>query len=442
MNWEVPPITPDIRVSHQRFDGYILWARIGPLTVVAVEEYMKIAVKNLLLTLLLLTFSVNIWAAPQDDRAPLSKDEVMDLLTSSTPSKIIISTIERNGIAFRPTGQILEEFRKAGADKGVLAALHDAWHEDVPKPLTDNEIRMMLAEDTPSQSILRTLHERGIDFQPAPDYLQALRSEGASDDLLEALRTTAPRPFSKAELLQEIRTRVDQNWLAERLRVRGIDFAANDPNLSTLRNAGAQKDLVEAVRAAKHAKPFQPVSAAAPKLTAPLVEGKTAALICEPSDADVPVFAEANDLGKVAVRLRCGEQVTFLERMQAPKGVDKIQYAGSKVGYVASAFLESAIATVGGDVAPPTPKYKPDPGYTPEARRKGIEGTVRFSIIIDTQGSVSDIQQTSQPLGGGLDQKALETVKQWRFNPATRNGVPVAVRVMAEVSFHLYHHPR
>jgi protein TonB len=62
---------------------------------------------------------------------------------------------------------------------------------------------------------------------------------------------------------------------------------------------------------------------------------------------------------------------------------------------------------------------------------------VKLSIVIDTEGNVSDVQESSAPLGDGLDQSAIDTVKKWRFNPATRDGVPVAVRVAVEVGFRL-----
>jgi len=392
-----------------------------------------------LFTLFLLAASLGLMAAPQDARPPLSKDEVLDLLISSTPSKVIISTIKQYGIAFKPTPQVLEEFRKVGADKAVLAALREAWHAETPKPLGDTEILIMLAEDIPSENIVRTVEERGIDFQPTQDYLEGLRSQGANDVLIDALRAAVPRPFSKDELLQQLTARMDQDWIAQKVRERAIDFEPGNENLQALRRAGAQAPLLESVRTAQRAKPFVAQTAAGPSLAPPLVEGKIATLICEPSDADVPVFAVPNDLGKIVARLRCGEHVTFLGRVVAPPGVDKIQYADGKEGFVSNSFLESSIATAADGVTAPSAIYKPDPRYTPEARHDRIEGAVKLWIVVDTQGNVSDIQEISKPLGEGLDKSAIDTVKTWRFNPATRDGVPVAVRVMVEVSFHLYH---
>jgi TonB family protein len=394
--------------------------------------------KHLLLSLLLVAASLGVMAAPQDTRPPLSKDEVLDLLTSSAPSKVIISTIQQYGIAFKPTAQVLEEFRKAGADKAVLTALQVAWHEEVPKPLGDKEIVMLLAEDVPSENIVRTVQERGIDFQPTGDYLQQLRSDGAKDVLIDALRAATPRPFSKAELLQLLATRMDQDWIAQRVQVRGIDFDPGKENLQTLQNHGARTPLLEALRIAKRMKPFVAQTPASPQVARPLVEGKTATLICEASDSDVPVLASPNDLGKIAMRLHCGEHVTFLERVASPPGFDRIQYADGKEGFVASSYLEAAIATPGLGVTAPSKIYCPDPPYTPEARRDRIEGTLVLAIVIDTQGNVSAVQETSAPLGEGLDQSGMDTVKKWRFNPATRDGIPVPVRVEVQITFRLY----
>jgi TonB family protein len=394
--------------------------------------------KHFLLILVCLAASLGAMAAPQEARPPLSKDEVLDLLRTSAPSKVVISTIKQYGIAFQPTPQVLEEFRKAGADKLLLEALRQAWHAAIPKPLGDREILMLLAEDESSENIVRTVGERGIDFQPSQDYLEGLRSQGANDVLIDALRAAVPRPYSKDELVQQLTARVDQAWIAQKIQLRAIDFEPSAANLQALRNAGAQTTLLEAVRGAKVAKPFVAHTPAAPPLAPPLVEGRETALICGPSDSDVPVLSDPNDLGKVDAHLRCGEHVTFLAKVIGHPGMSRIRYAGGKEGFVANAYLEASFATPGGGITEPVPIYKPDPPYTPQARHDRIEGTVSLYIVIDAQGNVSDIREVSDPLGDGLDKTAMDTVKTWRFNPATRDGVPVAVRVRVEVSFRLF----
>jgi len=95
------------------------------------------------------------------------------------------------------------------------------------------------------------------------------------------------------------------------------------------------------------------------------------------------------------------------------------------------------VYSVGGGVSAPIPIYKPEPAYSEEARKAKYQGTVVLWIVVDAQGNVADCRVV-KPLGLGLDEKAVEGVKVWKFKPAMRNGTPVAVRVMMEVTFRLF----
>jgi TonB family protein len=92
---------------------------------------------------------------------------------------------------------------------------------------------------------------------------------------------------------------------------------------------------------------------------------------------------------------------------------------------------------VGGGVTEPVPIEKPDPSYSEKARKARYQGTVVLWIVVDAQGDVEQ-QTVVKPLGLGLDERALRTVRTWKFKPAARNGTPVPVRVMVEVSFRLF----
>jgi TonB family protein len=81
--------------------------------------------------------------------------------------------------------------------------------------------------------------------------------------------------------------------------------------------------------------------------------------------------------------------------------------------------------------------FTPDPEYSPEARQSKYQGTVLLWAIIGPDGRPRELK-ISRPLGMGLDQKALDAVRSWRFEPALKDGVPVAVQVNIEVNFHLY----
>ena len=79
----------------------------------------------------------------------------------------------------------------------------------------------------------------------------------------------------------------------------------------------------------------------------------------------------------------------------------------------------------------------PDPAYTDEARRAKHQGVCVLGLIVDVDGHTRDIRVV-RGLGMGLEQKAIDAVRQWRFDPALKDGRPVAVQISVEVSFRLY----
>ncbi len=95
------------------------------------------------------------------------------------------------------------------------------------------------------------------------------------------------------------------------------------------------------------------------------------------------------------------------------------------------------VYTVGAGVSAPVPIYKPEPPYTGEARAAKLEGTNVSSVVIDDSGKVADIQVV-RSLDKGLDESAMQTLRTWRFKPAMKEGKPVPVRVVVEVSFRLF----
>jgi periplasmic protein TonB len=92
---------------------------------------------------------------------------------------------------------------------------------------------------------------------------------------------------------------------------------------------------------------------------------------------------------------------------------------------------------VGGGVSAPKAIYSPDPEYSEEARKAKFQGTCVLWLIVGPDGKPRDIR-ISRTLGLGLDEKAIEAVKNWRFEPALKDGKPVAVQINVEVSFRLY----
>jgi protein TonB len=75
--------------------------------------------------------------------------------------------------------------------------------------------------------------------------------------------------------------------------------------------------------------------------------------------------------------------------------------------------------------------------YTEKALRYGISGIVRVLVTIGADGSVRD-PEVRRSLGYGLDEAALDAVRRTKFAPATRNGLPVTVRVSVDVTFDIH----
>jgi len=101
-----------------------------------------------------------------------------------------------------------------------------------------------------------------------------------------------------------------------------------------------------------------------------------------------------------------------------------------------SSAVTNGVYRVGGGVSAPRTLYSPNPEYSDEARRAKYQGTCVLSLIIGSDGMPRDIR-IARSLGMGLDEKAMEAVKQWRFQPAMKDGKPVAVAINIEVRFQL-----
>jgi TonB family protein len=97
------------------------------------------------------------------------------------------------------------------------------------------------------------------------------------------------------------------------------------------------------------------------------------------------------------------------------------------------------IYTHGPGIVDPVLLYDKKPTYTPEAVQAGIEGAVELEVVINADGTVGEervtvsLDQKAGPFG--LDEQAMIAAKGWRFQPATRNGIAVPIRVSIEMRF-------
>ena len=127
-----------------------------------------------------------------------------------------------------------------------------------------------------------------------------------------------------------------------------------------------------------------------------------------------------------------GRQITFRLSVNDTtlEGESTIGDEGSTVS-----MLKSVYKVGGGVSAPVVIKYV-SPEYSKEGRAARIQGRVVLNVEVDPSGKATNIRVT-RTLGVGLDEKAIECVKKWKFKPGYKNGLPVTVAVTIEITFQL-----
>src|SRR5215472_16696522 len=106
---------------------------------------------------------------------------------------------------------------------------------------------------------------------------------------------------------------------------------------------------------------------------------------------------------------------------------------------VSSALAQGDVYRVGGGVSAPSLISKVEPEYSEEARNARYQGTVRLYVEVNPDGKPTNIK-VDRPLGLGLNEKAIEAVRKWRFKPGMKDGKPVTMMVRIDVSFRLLDH--
>ena len=90
----------------------------------------------------------------------------------------------------------------------------------------------------------------------------------------------------------------------------------------------------------------------------------------------------------------------------------------------------------GGAIIGPVLLYKVEPEFSEEARKAKYQGVVVLYGEVDINGALRNVR-VLRSLGLGLDEKAIEAVKQWRFRPGYRDGRPIVAAATIEINFHL-----
>ena len=110
---------------------------------------------------------------------------------------------------------------------------------------------------------------------------------------------------------------------------------------------------------------------------------------------------------------------------------------GNGIGPGSGGNTGGGVYHVGGGVAAPKLIYQVDPEFSEEARKAKFSGNVEVYLIVDEQGNPTHIR-IARGVGMGLDEKAIEAVRQYKFKPATQNGKPVKVDIYVDVNFQIF----
>lgn len=84
----------------------------------------------------------------------------------------------------------------------------------------------------------------------------------------------------------------------------------------------------------------------------------------------------------------------------------------------------------------PKQLYSPEPEFSEKASLEKQQGNVDIDLVVGTDGLPRNLQITCSS-APDLNENAIAAVKQWKFAPATKDGEPVPVEIVVEVSFRL-----
>ena len=107
---------------------------------------------------------------------------------------------------------------------------------------------------------------------------------------------------------------------------------------------------------------------------------------------------------------------------------------GPGVGPGEGGGSRGGVFNIGGGVSEPVLRIQVPPEYSDDARKARVEGVVELLVVVRADGTVQ-FERVQNSVGFGLDQKAIDAVKQWRFTPARKDGRPVPVWISIFVNF-------
>jgi protein TonB len=110
---------------------------------------------------------------------------------------------------------------------------------------------------------------------------------------------------------------------------------------------------------------------------------------------------------------------------------------GNGLGPGSGGNMGGGLRRIGGGVSAPEVLFAPEPEFSEEARKAKVAGIVTVYLQVDTNGNPTHVRVV-RGIGMGLDEKAMEAVRKYKFRPAMENGKPVTVEMNVEVNFQIF----
>ncbi len=128
-----------------------------------------------------------------------------------------------------------------------------------------------------------------------------------------------------------------------------------------------------------------------------------------------------------------GRNVPPLELASSAAVVEYVASHPAAIGYVSAQAGTEGVKILGG-IVPPRVISRIEPVYTSGARTARVSGDVILSVEVDASGNVGRVKAVKE-MGFGLTNEAISAVRKWKFQPATRDGRPVAQEMVITVHF-------
>ena len=145
------------------------------------------------------------------------------------------------------------------------------------------------------------------------------------------------------------------------------------------------------------------------------------------NSADLIYFPRAAEPTKTAKKLHFRSKTKQKPAIEAPQQTVESARAGAPEG----SLFHGPVTGI--EASPALPLVFPDPSIYPWQLPKGLQGDVIVEVTIDEHGTVTETKVV-QSLQSDIDDKVIATLKNWRFKPASVDGVAISSR--QDVHFH------